>query len=664
MKKMLDLLKKSVPYMIILGMTLLTCNTVFYDGLPYGDDFYYHFANMLDKYNSIIENHTLKGISGNLAQGIGSGGGLFYSPLSHITVVILAVILKVFGVTLVSAYKITVVGSVFLSGVFTYRFTMHFTKNNKVAALLAAACYVLYPYRLFDYFCRNAIAEAFSFTFIPLFLMGLYDITHIDDEPSITHFAEVILGGALLYLSHNITATYVFIVGAVYLLMNVHRIIPLMRKRGYLVYSFASVALLMGIASIALFSQLELMGTDIYNLTDKAAMWTDVSAVTSNVKEEWTFSGFYNISFLSYYGVNGSSLYTGVIMYVISCLVFVVAMKLMSDIKMLKYWDLLISAIAQIIVVVLVKPEREIYFAVLIFLAIYVFTYFMRNESDMESKPKIYKNPLFLVSVLTIIISLMAMETEEFWRNMPSILLNIQFPWRMWALVQISIAILVGLFAEYYAKEINVTCLLIICVTLLMATSQHSIEKRVLYEKAHTEHWIDTVDESFFDRGTALGHNKEYCPQVFFDNDYKPSYQNSLYYQVGNIIKSSYYNGEDYTIKPVFLNGSGEITVNSVFAPRYEMTVKAYEDGIIQMPLIYYPGYKIVFENVETGENVKVKGGNLDGLVAFEIPRGNYTVRTKYTGTAVRQTSIALTVLCSLAVTGALVYEGVIKKKK
>ena len=47
--------------------------------------------------------------------------------------------------------------------------------------------------------------------FLPLFFMGLYDVTHLKDKVTILPFIEVILGGSLLYLSHNITAFYTFI---------------------------------------------------------------------------------------------------------------------------------------------------------------------------------------------------------------------------------------------------------------------------------------------------------------------------------------------------------------------------------------------------------------------------------------------------------------------
>ena len=658
MEKWLNILKKSIPYVIILFFTLLGCNLVFYKGLPIGDDIYYHLPNILDKYNAVLNGHSISGISGNLADGIGYGAGLFYSPLSHLTVVIIGLIIGTFGTSIISAYKITIVASVFLSGVFMYRFAMHFTKEKIIASLLAASCYVLYPYRLFDFFCRGAFAEAFAFIFIPLFLMGLYDIVNMD-EVNIISFLEVILGGALLYLSHNLTSVFVFIVGFIYLVMNIHRIIPLFKKKHFIRNTAVSIALLAGLASIPIVSQLQLISSELYNISDRDRMWTSYESVISHLGTEWGSSGFFNESFISKYNISGSSIYTGALIFIISCAVYIVCMKLLADFKALRYWDLLISAIPQIIIVVLVRPQREVYFAILIFLALYVFQYCAKAENEEEHK--IYKSSLFYLALGTITVSLIAMEMKELWKNAPELLLNIQFPWRLWSLVQVSLSILVGLFASYYASRKNVTYLLIIFISLLTVTSQHSIEKRLQYENDREAAWIESVDNSYLDNNSALGHNKEYCPQVFFDSNYKTQYGNSLYYQVKNVING--YKTEDYAIKPIFLTGEGVITVNSAFAPKYQMEINAYTDGKVQMPLIYYSGYKITLENKETGEKINLRGENTDGLISFGILKGEYTVKTEYVGTSLYQLAKLCFTFSLIAVVSVLAYE-IMKKRR
>ena len=660
MEKALNILKKSVPYLIMLFLSLIGCNLLFNKGMPLGDDFYYHMANIIDKVTTVKDGHLLSAISGNIAQGIGSGGALFYSPLPHFVSTIIILFLNIFGVSILNGYKIVLIATVLVSGVFMYHFAMRFTKRNMVASLISAGCYILYPYRMYDMFCRHALAEVFAFVFIPVFLMGLYDILH-SEEIKLLPFIEVILGGSLLYLSHNLTSAFIFIVGILYLILNIHRLIPLFKKKSFLIYSSCSVALLLGISSVALFSQLQLMGADFYNISDRDRMWTGIGNIISQLGVEWETSGFFKAGFMSNYGIKASTIYTGILIFVISCIAFIVVMKLLSNYKSLKYWDLLISAIVQIIIVVLVRPQREVYFGVLIFLCIYVFVYCTRDEATENESKKIYKTSLFWLSAITITVSLIAMEMKEIWEKAPDFLLNVQFPWRIWTLVQISVSILAGLIISHYATRKNITYAMIIFVSLLMVASEPSLEKRVMLEKDTL--WIEDVDNSYLDIGSAVGHNREYFPQLFFKDDYKPSNESSLYYQVGEIVKSGDHYGKDYGINPVFLKGNGNITVNSAFSPRYEMEIIANEEGTIQMPLVFYPGYKVTLENTKTGEKIKQKCENIDGLVSFDVPQGSYIVKTKFTGTALRQMSIALAIICSLAVSTGLVYECFIKNR-
>ena len=47
----------------------------------------------------------------------------------------------------------------------------------------------------------------------------------MDNKINVIAFIEVIFGGAILYLSHNITALYAYLAGIIYLLCNIKNII-------------------------------------------------------------------------------------------------------------------------------------------------------------------------------------------------------------------------------------------------------------------------------------------------------------------------------------------------------------------------------------------------------------------------------------------------------
>ena len=105
--------------------------------------------------------------------------------------------------------------------------------------------------------------------------------------------------------------------------------------------------------------------------------------------------------------------------------------------------------------------------------------------------------------------------------------------------------------------------------------------------------------------------------------------------KVKAILNSSSFSGfEDYCFDPVILKGSGSVTVNEANTPNYTLQVDIKEDGYVQMPLIYYPGYKISVTDLTTNISYTVESINMDGLIAFELNQGTYEVTTSYVGTS------------------------------
>ena len=82
------------------------------------------------------------------------------------------------------------------------------------------------------------------------------------------------------------------------------------------------------------------------------------------------------------------------------------------------------------------------------------------------------------------------------------------------------------------------------------------------------------------------------------------------------------------------------------------------------MPLIYYPGYKIILENGENGEITKLRCENIDGLVAFYVEKGSYKITTEYEGTPLRKLGIAFTLVSLATVATGIIYELILKRRK
>ena len=654
MEKVKNTLIKLFPYIVLLAISIISTYLVFYRGFGWGSDLEFHFSSMLDKYNTILEKGSYSAISQDLGVGLGVGNTLFYSPLSHIIPVTVAIVFKIFGMSLITAFKITLVLNVFLSGVFMYRFGLKFTHLNKIASLLAGAAYIVYPYRMLNAFCRLAIAEAFSFVFIPLFLMGLYGITHTDkDKISLIPFCQVILGGSLLYLTHNITALFVFIIGVIYLLANITKILPLLKSKKYILCGSVSVILLIFISSIMLFTQFELMSTDLYNITDEVRMWTDAKKVASNCGNQWTFSGFLSNKYLINNGYSKIKAILEIPLFLIACILYSLSTHLLGKISKIRTYAPYVSLVALFGIPTIILPRIEIYLALIIFFVIYTFIHY--TKAVKSTKP-LYKSVLFWFAIGVITISLCAMEFDVIWLHAPSLLRNIQFPWRLWSLVQASASILIGIVSHRLgAKKLFYICFAMV-IGLLVIKTQALPEKRIAQDT--NNRWTMEISEELYKKHSSIGFNSEYCPQVFFDKTYKSQYQNSLYRYVKYIIPYDFDYEEDYyLLTPVVLEGKGNITVIEKSSPNYTLEVEVLEESKIQLPLLYYPGYVITIGNEENGRITKQSGQNVDGLVSFEIDKGIYTISTDYKGTSLRKTSIALCTIGVIAVSNALIYE-------
>lgn len=344
--------KKIIPYLLIFLFSCVGSFILFYKGLNTGDDIVYHLGNIMDEYVSLSSGHGLSPISGNLAMGLGIGNRLFYSPLPHLSIALMALLMSLFSVSILVSYKIVLFLSIFLSGILMYRFGIRLFKGRQSLALISSALFILYPYRLFDIFCRAAISEAIAIAFIPLFFMGLYDITHFKDKVQMKAFLEVVFGGTLIYLSHNITGLYSFAFGILYLLFHIRSIIISFRIKNYFTYALISVLLLLGLSSIAWVSQLQLLGTNLYNVSNSERMWTSLSHIQFQLDLSYNFSGFLNFVYLiSFYGdiLSENYLISNMLLFIVIAGFTIILDYFLRKIKVLRFYHFIISFIVLMI---------------------------------------------------------------------------------------------------------------------------------------------------------------------------------------------------------------------------------------------------------------------------------------------------------------------------
>ena len=722
---------KTIPYLIILVCSFFALYILFYEGFPGGDDMSFHFPNIYELFSDLKSGNDYQYISSQISSGFGSGTRLFYSPLPHYSVALLGVIYSWFGLSLMQAFKSVIFITVFLSGIIVYRFGLRITKNKIVPALIISVIFILYPYRLFDFFCRSAFAEGFAIMFIPLFFFGLYDLVYLD-KYKISTFMKIIFGAGLLFLTHNITAVYTFIFGVLYLLMHIKRLLPKFKDKDYIISGAISIVIIIGMIGFTLFQTYELMNTGNYNLTNGEIMWTTVHHLKSRSHEAMDFSGFLNFSWITQNNVSprANVIINFLFIYVLFSIFYFFGSYSMENLenvfkksknkylnKISRSYLILILSVIYLVLVIKICDRIELTLASIILILI-TNLLFLKKEEYVEEEKKIYKDINIWFSILTIAIIILLMNNEDIWGIMPSILRNIQFPWRLWAIFQTILVLLVGSIFRYYSNK-KLLSASILATSMLLALNMPLFQKRVTGlsdgKGYNISSDVNTQGEN--------GWNKEYYSYKLTDSNYTSEYSNSLnrtiykffgkppkavddivtivsgscqkntintyggdvYMDIststgftfytyqpyieededGGYIftiynKATYktfygvlsdYNGyvsstiepgsyilfikyKPYSLSPAFLEG--DVIINSRINYN-KMNVTINTSSLIQMPLIYYPGYKIyAYKN---GEKIELDAIDVDGLLSFNIDSGDYDIEILYEGTTIRKLS-------------------------
>ena len=135
-----------------------------------------------------------------------------------------AVLVKL-GMSLYASYMLMLIFLNFFTGISAYYCIKKILKYEKVEnsdykAFVIALMYFIYPYRIWDLFFRMAVGESMAFVFIPLIVLGVYEIFK-QNKLGVCLF----LGMTGLVYSHILSVVIVAVVLVVYYLLNIKMII-------------------------------------------------------------------------------------------------------------------------------------------------------------------------------------------------------------------------------------------------------------------------------------------------------------------------------------------------------------------------------------------------------------------------------------------------------
>lgn len=126
----------------------------------------------------------------------GYASPLFYND----TLLLIPALFHLCGLALSTSYKLTIFLATFLSAYTMFTLTKHITKTRMIA-WIASSAFLFSNYRITDIYVRGALGEIFAFAFIPVMLLGIYEILYEQKNNCITFT----IGITCLALSHNLT---------------------------------------------------------------------------------------------------------------------------------------------------------------------------------------------------------------------------------------------------------------------------------------------------------------------------------------------------------------------------------------------------------------------------------------------------------------------------
>lgn len=201
---------KDNKYLLILIMaTILLIMGIFGNSSYYkGHDTQYH-ASVISSYAKQINISEGKffptKILPEIANNFGYGTGIFYSQLPHLTATYIYKLIHVMGLNVYWAMKTTHAIVLILSSITMYFLANKIVKSKKIA-LISSLILLITPFRISEILIRDAFAECFTYIFIPMILLGIFELIDKNYKKFIWLFT---LGYIGLLWSHQVLSLYV-----------------------------------------------------------------------------------------------------------------------------------------------------------------------------------------------------------------------------------------------------------------------------------------------------------------------------------------------------------------------------------------------------------------------------------------------------------------------
>lgn len=242
----------SVIVAFFAGLALL------HSGLPPTHDGEYHVIRFYEFYKVISSGVIYPRWAPDLNFGYGVPLFNYVYPLPNYV----ASIFHLFGVSFIDSFKLEMLLSTLIGGVFFYLWAKEFWGDH--GGFISSAFYSFSPYHFVDMYVRGSVGEVWALGLFPLWL---WSYTKFVRTKNIYYFLFSTLSICLIIFSHNILALMFFIFIPFYMGILIFNS---KQKLRLTILSFLTIILSLGISSIfwfpALFETKFVEGLQIYNI--------------------------------------------------------------------------------------------------------------------------------------------------------------------------------------------------------------------------------------------------------------------------------------------------------------------------------------------------------------------------------------------------------------
>lgn len=199
------------------GITALACLPLFSDQLYFGHDLNYHLQRIAAMAEELSYGQFPVRIATTTLNGYGYINPLCYCELF----LLLPALLYNLWLPLRACYQVYVFAVTLAAAVFSYRCFARISGSRR-AGVLGAALYTLSSYRLACVFFRGAVGEYTAISFLPLVLLGVWQI-YSCEKPRFAQWAPLAFGMAALVQCHLISTELTAALLAVFCLLRLRQ---------------------------------------------------------------------------------------------------------------------------------------------------------------------------------------------------------------------------------------------------------------------------------------------------------------------------------------------------------------------------------------------------------------------------------------------------------